>query len=484
MPNFDDIPVTRDSIFDTMQPPPAGGTLTYGPSGSPTTIERLLPKAAGVVSAPTTRSALAERGATNNGREMPMTSDRLQARQLAPAAPQALAPPMRPVPPVETRPIVQGPTAPPLVAASAPQVASSAPAARSVPAQGAADPAPHPAAPEPLPAFVASQMAVIARRAQEHIDYGFNLAERRAVYSAQAEFTQALLLVAQALDAAEKTQVHSQAMLTGLQALREADDFVPRQGQVELNTARIVATHKTPVLKRAANPRMSALVAMQDYYTYAQAQLIVAGAHESAAAAALYGMARLQGVMALENDVQKMMGGPRAIALYQAALAIDASHYAAANELGVLLARYGQWADAQMAFAQSVRLGNQPETWDNLALTYRKLGDQRAADEAVQSYKVALSEKRQRGTGRSPVRLVDPETFVRDSSGSETLDVRPLSTPSPTSADQFPPASTQQATQEPAAPRRESESTLQKFKTKLQAAVSKTAQADGMNLQR
>ena len=481
MPSFDEIPVGRDSIFDSMRPEPPKGTFGSRQNDLPTTIERLLPSAAGIASRSGAGNGLPERSSANDRQDRAMTDGRSGAWPPGPSAAPAQAR-MRPGPPVESRPIVQGPTVPPLAPASAPQAVASAPVA--TPPQPTTMPGPRTVTPEQLPAFVASPMAVISRRAQEHIDYGFNLAERRAVYSAQAEFTQALLLVAQALDAAERTQVHSHAMLTGLQALREADEFVPRQGQVELNTARIVATHKTPVLKRAANPQMSALVAMQEYYTYAQAQLIGAGGREPAAAAALYGMARLQGVMALENDVQKMMGGPRAIALYQAALAIDASNYAAANELGVLLARYGQWADAQMAFAQSVRLGNQPQTWDNLALTYRKLGNQQAADEAVQNYKVSLREKRQGGTGRAAVRLVDPETFVRDSSGTETLDSRPLNTPSPTSANQLPQGTTEQASREAPATRQESDSTLQKFKTKLQAAMSKTAMADDTSVQR
>jgi tetratricopeptide (TPR) repeat protein len=480
MPNVDDVPVARESIFETMRPAPAGGTLSARQSDSPNATQRLWPNGAGLTSRPNSKGLLPEQGQTNDTQPAPIAVNRPQAQQFAPGLAPTQISPIRPAPAVAVRPIVQGPTVPPLVPDPVPAVATApVPATGGAPGQRPAVPLPRPAAPEPLPTFVASQMAVISRRAHEHIDYGFNLAERRAVYSSQAEFTQALLLVAQALDTSEKTQVHSQAVLMGLQALREADDFVPRQGQVDLNVTRVLATHKTPVLKRAANPQMSPLVAMQAYYTYAQTQLIVAGGREPAAAAALYGMARLQGVMALENEVQKMMGGPKSIALYQAALAIDASNHAAANELGVLLARYGQWADAQLAFAESARLGNQPQTWDNLAQTYRRLGNQRAADEAVERYKVALREKQQHGTGRSPVRLVDPETFVRDSSGSETLDARPLNTPSPTSADQLPSAPTQQVTQQAPVPRQESESTLQKLKTKLQAAVSKTAQADG-----
>ncbi|MBI2823588.1 MAG: hypothetical protein HYX69_02725 [Planctomycetia bacterium] len=293
------------------------------------------------------------------------------------------------------------------------------PVARSAPAMPVGPMAPTAPATAPY-------MMVVARRAQEHINYGIDLAERGAFYSSESEFTQALLLIAQALDASENTQLHGEAMASGLRALKEADEFVARDASVPLDIGRIAAAHKTPVLKPAAGQGIAPLVAMQQYYTYAQTQLALAGGHEPTAATALYGLARLQGVTNSQNDVQRMMCGPKAIALHQAALSVDPAHYKAANELGVLLVRYGQWSDAQAAFLQSARFASNPETWQSLAHVYRHLGDERAARSASEQAQAALAQRRASGGSsgdRPQVRYVDPEAFVRDSGGPESDDV-------------------------------------------------------------
>ncbi len=303
----------------------------------------------------------------------------------------------------------------------------------------AGPPAPAPMLPKTLPLANMAPvrppyLMVVAQRAQERITYGFSLAERGAVFSAETEFTEALLLVAQALDAAEQTESHGKAMAAGLRAFREAEDFVPRETGIVPDIMKVAASHQTPVLKQSAGRPMPVLVAMQEYYSYAQYQLTQAGGHEPSAAAALYGLARLQAVAGSSsgNDAKKMMGGPRAIALHQAALAIDPMNYSAANELGVLLARYGQWPEAQAAFLHSVCVSSQPESWRNLATAYETLGDRASAQNAWSRFDLARQEK-QRGTGgksggggdRPSVQMVDVQTFVQKSGGPEPGDMGP-----------------------------------------------------------
>jgi len=322
---------------------------------------------------------------------------------------------------------------------------------------------------------------VVAGRAQEHIDYGFNLAERGATYSAETEFTEALLLVAQALDAAENTHAHSEAMTAGLRAFREADDFVPRDA-VEPQIAQVVATHHTPVLKRATNLQMPLLVAMQDYFSYAQYQLSMAGGHEPTAAAALYGLARLQPVLGTGSDAKKMMCGPKAVALHQAALAIDPTNFAAANELGVLLARYGQWPEAQAAFLHSVCISPQPQIWRNLAVSYEALGDMNAAQNAWGRYDLARQQNGSATAGggdRPLVKFVDPETFARSAGGPEAGDMsltqeRLLDRTQATPVHQA--AARQPVPQQAVVPASSEEYPLHWLKSKFSAARSNTAQ--------
>jgi hypothetical protein len=203
-------------------------------------------------------------------------------------------------------------------------------------------------------------------------------------------------------------------MMAGLTAMREADDFAVRDSQSDLriDVERLISTHKTPILKNGIGPVPSPIEALQAYYGYARQQLVIAGGHEIGASMALYGMARIQ----LAIGGQQGMSGPKAITLHQAALAVDANNYLAANELGVLLARYGQLNEAEASLRHSVAISPQPETWRNLAEVHRRQGQVRLEAEARRRGEEQLLARR---SGRVPnptatgiVDWVDPATFV------------------------------------------------------------------------
>ena len=59
------------------------------------------------------------------------------------------------------------------------------------------------------------------------VQRGYDLAQRGALFAAQTEFVQVLRRVAQAKDAASRSDEHSRALAAGLRALDEAEDFVP-----------------------------------------------------------------------------------------------------------------------------------------------------------------------------------------------------------------------------------------------------------------
>lgn len=261
-------------------------------------------------------------------------------------------------------------------------------------------------------------LAVISKRAHEHVNYGFDLAERGALYSAEVEFSQALQLVAQGLDAHYGTQRHTKAVAAGLTALREADDFVPRPGQPPARLEEMISGHKTPVWEDAKTEDVPPLIAMQRYYAYAQQQFMVAAGRDPSAAMALYGMGRLQTALASEYGVKKMTAGPKAMALYQATVGVDPQNYLAANELGVMLARYGQLREAEVALRHSVQVAPRPENWRNLAEVYERMGDAQNAQDARAQLQLAMKSGTRPGrettADRPPIKLVDNETFQKE----------------------------------------------------------------------
>lgn len=266
-----------------------------------------------------------------------------------------------------------------------------------------------------------SPMLAVRERALAMVKHGGMLADRGAFFSARAEFIQALRVTTQALDAQSGTTDHSQALAEGLRALAEADSFSPVGSQLEadMNLASVVAGHRTPVLKQADLQSITPLVALQRYYTFAQERLAQAGGQEPASSAALYGLGKLTTVMAQQSPDERRLHGPKAMALYQAALMVDANNHRAAAELGVLLASFGQWQEAKRALLQSAEVSPTPETWHNLSVVHAKLGEDDLSKRARYEQQLALRERPQTtsaGPSNTPqVQWVDNSTFAKTS---------------------------------------------------------------------
>ena len=71
------------------------------------------------------------------------------------------------------------------------------------------------------------------------------------------------------------------------------------------------------------------------------------------------------------------------MALYQAALAVNPANPSAANELGVLLARYGRHDAAQQLLQQSLAVRNDRTVWSNLSVVMSNLGQRELARQAL-----------------------------------------------------------------------------------------------------
>jgi tetratricopeptide (TPR) repeat protein len=174
-------------------------------------------------------------------------------------------------------------------------------------------------------------------------------------------------------------------LAAGLRALEEARDFQPSGSELEaaLDLPRLISAHRTPVLHNKPIDYLTPLAALQAYHAYAEDQLALAGGHELVSADALYGLARLQDRLAISASDQSQRQGPVSMSLYQAALMIYPDHYLAANELGVLFARYGQLTDAREVLRHAVSISPSfPESWLNLSRVHERLGETTLAQRA------------------------------------------------------------------------------------------------------
>ena len=264
-------------------------------------------------------------------------------------------------------------------------------------------------------------LAARERLAGQFVQQGFQLGNRGAHFSARSEFIEALKLLAASADLAENSRTRSAALAAGLRAIEESDDFVPDRSIVEseLDLSILVSSHRTPVLQDVDLERLSMIEARQRYYAFAQEQLAESAGPGRAGSMALYGLGRIAVEMGEKNTLSHPAASHKALVYHQAALASDAENYLAANELGVLLARFGQYEEAQVALNHSVRLHPEATTWRNLSAVNQRLGDEVLARQALgqaEAIDLAQRAKAARGSQNGDVRWKSPEEFARLSS--------------------------------------------------------------------
>jgi tetratricopeptide (TPR) repeat protein len=280
---------------------------------------------------------------------------------------------------------------------------------------------PAPSAPLPLPGPPrrSPEQEAVARQAERQVRRGYALAARGALYSARSQFIQTLRTIAQSLDVQEGGRRHTEALGAGLTALEEAEDFVPRGSNVEadLDVGVMVRGHRTPVLKDSPAGELVAVTAQQHYYTYAQEQLALAAGREEAGSMALFGLGKTYGTLATQQSPQSVAPEPKAMVFHQAALTVDGGNYLAANELAVLIARYGRDDKARDLLQHSVTLAPQSAIWRNLAVVHRRLGEtefavsaEKQAAEAARREAIAAAQPSVAAPG--DLQWVDPATFA------------------------------------------------------------------------
>jgi hypothetical protein len=226
---------------------------------------------------------------------------------------------------------------------------------------------------------------------ERRLSYAFDLAQRGAPYTAEAEFRAVLGLCALELDAREGSSARREALREGLVALQEADQF--GGDQVDWRDAadvrKIAAGHTTPVLAGAQQP-VDSIQAVQAYYLFAEQRLTTACQGLPGASLAFYGMGR---TIVLPGTRIAHASGKAAL-FQRVALGIAPQNLLAANELGVLLAQHGQLHDAEKIFQQCVATDATPETWRNLAVVYARQGNEQASRSAMAAGDALAAEKR------------------------------------------------------------------------------------------
>lgn len=265
-----------------------------------------------------------------------------------------------------------------------------------------------------------TSLVAVSQRADAVIDRGFVLGGKGAYYSAQTEFKQALRIVSQAMDAHFGGNHYSESLAAGWVALEEASDF-SAHGQRDpiVNVPLIVESHQTPALKDYALDDVSPVVAMQHYFSFAQDKLVEACGKAPVASRALHGLGKIHMVLAEKSASAERLHGPKAMAFQQAALTTDPTNYLAANELGVLLARFGKLPEARTVLQHSVALYPQPETWRNLSIVHERLGEANYAAQSLANWQIALQQSgnqpaAMQTNNSSMVQWVTPQAFAGD----------------------------------------------------------------------
>ena len=138
---------------------------------------------------------------------------------------------------------------------------------------------------------------------EQRLSYAFDLAQRGATYTADAEFRAVLGLCALEIDARDGGTNHREAMRQGLIALDEADQFCGDQmnWRDSADVRRVAAGHTTRILSQAPSP-VDSIQAVQAYYAFAEQRLAYACDGLPEASMAYYGLARTIGVPGLRIE--------------------------------------------------------------------------------------------------------------------------------------------------------------------------------------
>ena len=275
----------------------------------------------------------------------------------------------------------------------------------------------------------------VTMQANRIMEEAVQLADRGALFAARNRFLRAMRMVTQTLDAQVGRTYHTRALVRGLRALDEAGDFAAESDFVEddLHLAGFIAGHDTPVLKDVAPSAITPLTAMQTYYDYAHRQLVRAGAGQSVASQALFAMGRAESLIGSNSGGNQHISGPKAMALYHAAVNVDPSNARAANELAVILDRAGHHERAIATLEQIARLNPTAAVLQNLASLYHRTGRwEQSRQVARRSQQLAMAGSKTATNGVPQIHWVTPQAFAQTPSAVDPVNhAQPIVVPVP-----------------------------------------------------
>jgi polysaccharide export outer membrane protein len=286
------------------------------------------------------------------------------------------------------------------------------------------------AADEPLPTPIDEAIRGTLQGAPAHLEdmtqQALSLASKGATYSANAKLIEVLELTAERLDEESGTTEHIEALAAGLMALREAQDFTRVGFKFDRNATISLREFGHASAKSVAHGerRFTRKEALQLYYSFASRQLGFAVAGSAVGSAALCHLGRLQPFLYEGAEHHSSFVAVRSVAWHRAALHAHEKNFRAANELGVVLARQGQFQSACTALLHSAELGQRPETLANLGVVLKKLGD----DVGARSMAALAEERRLEQVSHQPadareisslVRWVEPRQFAQGAAFQE-----------------------------------------------------------------
>lgn len=232
----------------------------------------------------------------------------------------------------------------------------------------------------------------------------FHSLRRNANFTARKKATAALRSMIAMRDATDGGNQHSRELEVAMDAIRESRDFGAGIEAVDHEQLkRLVAVHKTEVLKQQPLSQVSSLAATTAYLEFAREKLVAASGrhHEASYALQLLGQAekRLRG----SHDSH---AAAIAITYQRSAVEVDPSNATAQYELGKTYSRQGLARQAQIAFAKSIEVSPSRDAYENLMEAARKLGD----IDTVRRCKQALTDSSL--PSNFPVYQLEPAVFA------------------------------------------------------------------------
>lgn len=218
---------------------------------------------------------------------------------------------------------------------------------------------------------------------------------------------EALWLIAQSHDNLRGTPDHRLHLEAALLAIKEAEDFTPFLGRraVRSGLERACVAHRTTV-DRNDIATVSVVELLRRYLDAAENSFVSALREEKLGAEIVYVMARVEELAARQSDQSTRWSAAKKIMLYRVARQINPGNVSAANELAVMLGRFGRWEEARDILLSATTDNTPKPAWHNLATIYDALGEHQLAQQATRLSKESV-------TPRPAVRWVTPAAFTK-----------------------------------------------------------------------